>query len=165
MPIRIIKIIAAIAGVLLVSVSCQKSLDPGTTNSPKIANGWWVTFTQGGNDIYGLGTFFLDTYNTSANNNDSMWVDDLGHSWNFKCKVASNYSALTFATPASPNDYNGDSTTVTITGGKVLLKAGTTKGGNKSDSLYMQVKFSDDPSGATYVISGTARTGFDEDDY
>ena len=165
MPTRTIKIAAIISGIFLIAASCQKSYDPGTTNSQKMANGWWVTFTSGGADIYGIGHFFLTTYNQSSNNNDSIWVDDLSHSWVFKCKAAANYSALTFGVPAAPNDYNGDTSTVTITNGKVLLKAGTTKGGNKSDSLYMQIKFSDDPSGLTYVISGTARTGFIEDDY
>jgi hypothetical protein len=165
MPNRIIKLISVVSGIILLAASCQKSFDAGTTTSTKMANGWWVKFTVGGADIYGLGTFFLTTYNQSSNNNDSLWIDDLQHSWVFKCKAAANYGALTFATPAAPNDYNGDSTTVTITNGKVLPKAGTTKGGNKSDSLYMQVKFSDDPSATTYVISGTARTGFDEDDY
>jgi hypothetical protein len=164
MSIRSIKIITAIAGIILLSGSCQKSFDPGTTVSKSMANGWWVTFTQGGADIYGLGTFFLTTYNTAANT-DSIWVDDLGHSWNFKCRAVADYTHLTFNTAGSPNDYNGDSTTVTITNGVVLPKGGHSKAGNITDSLYMQIAFSDDPNHLSYVISGTARTGFIEDDY
>jgi hypothetical protein len=150
--------------VIVCMFSCQKSFDPGTTVANKIANGWWVTFTQGGSDIYGLGTFFFSIYNTSQNG-DSIWIDDLKHSWVFKCRAVADYKALTFSATASPNDRNGDTTTVTITNGIVLPKAGRSRAGNITDSLYMQISFSDDPSGFTYVISGTARTGFIEDDY
>jgi hypothetical protein len=144
--------------------SCKKSFDPGKTVATKMANGWWVTLTQGGNDIYGLGTFFLTTYNT-AGNGDSIWVDDLQHSWIFKCRAAANFSSETFSAPNASNNYNGDTSFVKIVNGKVLPGAGKTKGGNRSDSIYMQVSFSDDPNNLNYIISGTARTGFIEDDY
>jgi Lipid-binding putative hydrolase len=157
--------IVLFAALLIAAVSCKKSTyDAGTTVATKIANGWWVTFTVNGDDIYGLGTFFLTTYNTAANG-DSIWVDDLGHSWIFKGKAKADYQALTFQSSQTPNEYNGDSTFITISKGQVFPKAGHTRGGNISDSLYMEVSFSDDPSALTYVISGTARTGFIEDDY
>jgi hypothetical protein len=142
-------------------ISCQKTYESSTTVAAKAANGWWVTFTQGGVDVFGIGTFFLNTYNTSAND-DSLWVDDLGHSWQFKCKSKIDYQNLTFSAANSPNEYYP--ITVNINNGKILQKAGTSKSGNKTDSIYMEVNFSDDPAN-TYVISGTARTGFEEDDY
>jgi Lipid-binding putative hydrolase len=158
------KIILAISSVVLISnFSCKKAnLDPGTTIANKAAGGWWVTFTQGGTDVFGLGTFFLDTYNTAANG-DSIWVDDLGHSWNFKVKAKIDYTSLSFATANAQNSYYNSQ--VTILNGKVLPKAGHSRTGNITDSIYFQAQFSDDPSGATYVISGTLRTGFIEDDY
>ncbi|HMH23288.1 MAG TPA: lipid-binding protein [Puia sp.] len=149
---------------VIVVSSCKKAFDPGTTKAHKIANGWYVTLTYNGDDIYSLGTFFLDTYNTAASG-DSIWVDDLQHSWIFKCKAAASFSSQTFTATHASNNYNGDSSYVNILNGKILAGAGTTKGGNKSDSIYMQINFSDDPDKLNYVISGTARTGFIEDDY
>jgi Lipid-binding putative hydrolase len=146
---------------IISTMSCQKTFENGTTKAKTAASGWWVTFTQDGNDVLGIGTVFLNTYNTSAND-DSIWVDDLLNSWQFKCKAAINYQNLTFSTTNATNEYYP--ITVNITNGKILLKSGTSKSGVKTDSIYMQVNFSDDAAN-TYVISGTARTGFIEDDY
>jgi hypothetical protein len=141
--------------------SCKKDFKPGETSSVKAANGWWVTFTLDGADVYNLGTFFINTYNTSAND-DSLWVDDLEHSWQFKVKAKVDYSNLTFSTTNAQNEYYN--ITVNLTEGKILPKAGKSRSGNATDSIYFKANFSDDPSN-TYVISGTARTGFIEDDY
>jgi hypothetical protein len=146
---------------ITMAVSCKKDDKPGETAAVKAANGWWVTFTLGGSDVYSLGTFFLSTYNTSANN-DSLWVDDLKNSWQFKVKTKIDYSTLTFSTTNAPNEYYN--ITVNITDGKILPKAGRSKSGVATDSIYFKANFSDDPSN-TYVIKGTARTGFIEDDY
>ena len=81
---------------IISTMSCQKTFENGTTKANTAASGWWVTLTQDGNDVLGLGTFFLNTYNTSAND-DSIWVDDLQNSWQFKCKAAINYQNLTFS--------------------------------------------------------------------
>ena len=147
--------------VIVIAVSCKKDLTQGSTAAVKAANGWWVTFTLDGSDVFGLGTFFLNTYNTSANK-DSLWVDDLEHSWQFKVKTKIDYSTLTFSTTNAPNEYYN--ITVNITDGKILPKAGKSKSGVATDSIYFKANFSDDPSN-TYVIRGTARTGFIEDDY
>jgi hypothetical protein len=156
------KILFAIFMVMtILFISCKKDLKPGNTAAVKAANGWWVTFTLGGADVYSLGTFFLDTYNTSAND-DSLWVDDLGHSWQFKCKAKVDYNNLTFSTTNAQNQYYN--ITVNLAEGKILPKAGRSRSGNATDSIYFKATFSDDPTN-TYVISGTARTGFIEDDY
>lgn len=146
---------------IILTMSCQKTFVNGTTKATKAASGWWITFTQDGTDVFKIGTKFLNTYNTSAND-DSIWVDDLLNTWQFKCKAAINYQNLTFSTTNSANEYYP--ITVNIAKGKIMTKAGTSKSGVKTDSIYMEVNFSDDPSN-TYVISGTARTGFIEDDY
>ncbi|HEY2722655.1 MAG TPA: lipid-binding protein, partial [Chitinophagaceae bacterium] len=147
--------------ITIVTVSCKKDFKPGNTAAVKAANGWWVTFKLGGTDVYGLGTFFLNTYNTSAND-DSLWVDDLENSWEFKCKAKIDYSNLTFATTNAQNQYYN--ITVNFTDGKILTKAGRSKSGLATDSIYFKANFSDDPSDI-YEISGTARTGLIEDDY
>ena len=152
----------------VLSLSCKKDLKPGETAAVKAANGWWVTFKLGGSDVYGIGTFFIDTYNTSAND-DSLWIDDLGHSWGFKSKVKIDFNALTFSATNSTNVYydpahNFTAATATITEGKILHNAGRSKSGNPTDSIYFKANFPDDPTD-TYEIAGTARTGFIEDDY
>ena len=101
--------------VIILSVSCKKDLKPGNTAAVNAANGWWVTFTLDGADVYGLGTFFINTYNTSAND-DSLWVDDLGHSWQFKCKTKIDYSNLSFSSAGVQNQYYN--ITVDIADGK-----------------------------------------------
>lgn len=146
----------------VLAASCKKILpDYGRTATVNASNGWWVTFTLGGADIYGLGHQFISTYNTSLSP-DSIWIDDLGHLWDFKCKAAINYPALTFSNPAAQNEYYN--ITVMLANGKVLPKAGHSRAGNVTDSIYVETTFSDDPTNK-YVISGTARTGFIEDDY
>ena len=120
------KIIFSVFIITIFSLSCQKSYEPGTTVAPKAASGWWVTFTQGGVDVFGAGTFFFNTYNTAAND-DSLWVDDLQHSWQFKCKSKIDYTNLTFSATNSPNEYYP--ITVNIANGKILPKAGTSKSG------------------------------------
>src|SRR5262249_51814806 len=95
-------------------------------------------------------------------NDDSLWIDDLGHSWQFKVKTKIDYSNLTFSGSGVPNQYYN--ITVDIADGKILPKAAKSRSGNVTDSLYFKATFSDDPT-TTYVISGTARTGFIEDDY
>jgi lipid-binding putative hydrolase len=154
-------------------ISCTKapqysSAQYGSTAVKKMSNEWWVNIS-----LPGLGNLtptptFFQTYNTASNTADSMWLDDLGNGYGFKCTTAVNYPALTFGVKNSLNNYvdgNGDSSTlVTVLNGKVLPKSGHSRAGNVTDSIYMQVIFSDDATD-TFTIAGTARTGFDEDDY
>jgi hypothetical protein len=142
-------------------VACSKNLpEVGGTSAEKVANEWWVTLKMGNDDL--LGTHVkLVTYNTSADN-DSMWIDDLGNIWQFKCKAKVDYPNLTFLANDAPNDYYD--ITVNIANGKVIQNGGVSKTGNVTDSIYFETKFSDDPDN-TYIISGTARTRYAEDDY
>ena len=147
-------------------VSCSKSLpDYGTTPTVNMSNGWWVTLNLG--NVAYTPPVFLSTYNTSENP-DSMWVDDLKNGYGFKCKAKVDYSHLTFSATNVGNSYFVNTTafpaSVTLLNGKILRKAGHSKAGNMTDSIYMQAVFSDDP-GDTWTIAGTARTGFIEDDY
>src|ERR1700733_1183053 len=171
-------------------ISCSKMQQPngyastqyGNTATINMSNSWWVNISLPGIGNLSPLPIFLQTYNTVGNGTDSMWVDDFnnlgiafvdagdslaGLGVDFKCKTAINYSALTFSTSNSPN-YYGDTTTtlVTITGGKILPKAGHSLAGNVVDSIYMQATFSNAPTpGETFTISGVARTEFNEDDY
>lgn len=155
------KILFSVIIIGAVSISCSRELpEVGGTSAQSIANEWWVELRQNNVDLYGR-HLKIATYNTSANK-DSIWVDDLGHVWDFKVKAKADYSNLTFGTTSSDNEYYP--ITVKITNGKVLVGAGRSKTGNVTDSIYMAVEFSDDP-GVEYTISGHARTKFDEDEY
>lgn len=138
----------------------------GGTATVKMSNGWWINVSimgQPGNLL--SKPVFFQTYNASSNVSDSLWIDDLGNFWDFKVLATSDYSNLTFKGSGLINTYYSD--TVNINNGKILLKAGHSKSGNITDSIYMEVQFSDDQPayGNTYIITGTARTGFIEDDY
>lgn len=146
----------------LTLTSCKKELpEVGGTAAQKVANEWWVTFTQNGTDLYHLGHFKISTYNTAANGNE-IWIDDLENAWAFKVKAQVDYNNLTFSAAQAQNEYYDIK--VDVQEGKVLPGAGRSKTGNVTDSIYMKVKFSDDP-GETYTIAGHARTQFAEDEY
>jgi len=148
------------AGITIIGCKKNNLPDPGRTNAEKMANEWWVTLTQGGVDLIGKHVK-IATYNTSANN-DSIWIDDLENTWQFKVKAKANFDSLSFTTSQSENQYYN--ITVNLMNGKIFPGKGKSKTGNATDSIYMEAEFSDDP-GTTYVISGHARTRFSEDDY
>ncbi len=147
--------------VVLTTLSCKKSYVVGGTMNPQASNGWWVTALENGNDV-GVGYFFLSTYNT-ADNPDSIWIDDHEQFWQFKVKAMINITALTFTTTNSQNNYYNS--LVTINNGKILPKAGHSTSGVVTDSIYMEAHFNDDPDSATWTIAGVARTGLIEDDH
>ena len=162
----------------------------GTTATEKMSNSWWVNISLPGTGYLTPLPILFQTYNTAANSIDSMWLDDFnnlalaeevgypyslntgpdslaGLGVDFKCKVAINYSALTFSTVNAVN-YYGDtaSTFVTVFGGKILPNAGRSLSGNPVDSIYMRAIFSNalQPTD-TFTIAGVARTEFNADDY
>ena len=142
---------------VLIIASCSKNPDVGGTAAQKVANEWWVQVD--GNGHFGK----LITSNTSANN-DSIWIYDVGTSvWDFKVKAKVDYTNLTFATNAK-SIFPGYNINVKITDGKVLPGLGHSKTGDKTDSIYMKMEFSDDP-GTIYTVTGHARTKFAEDEY
>jgi hypothetical protein len=146
--------------------SCTKTFDPGTTATPKTSNGWWVTWYDTDGNQYTNPTFF-STYNTSENKTDSMWIDDLENFWQFKGKVALDYTNMTFASTLSENQYYPSE--AKIMNGKIIPKGGHSKTGVVTDSIYFEIQFSDDGSpegyGTTFYATGTARTGFIDDNY
>ena len=162
----------------------------GTTATVKMSNSWWVNVSLPGTGYLTPLPIFFQTYNTAANSIDSMWLDDFnnlllaeevgfpyslntgpdslaGLGVDFKCKVAINYSALTFSTVNALN-YYGDtaSTFVTVIGGRILPNAGHSLSGNAVDSIYMQAIFTNAPHPTdTFTIAGVARTELNADDY
>jgi hypothetical protein len=169
---RSIAIIAIGMCLVLISACDKKNLpDKGATYAEKVSNEWWVTVTPQlgpNNDV-----FKITTYNTSMNP-DSIWVDDLTNIWPFKCKAKIDLANMTFSAANSGSQYDikvaGSNPaqyyrpTVNIASGKILPNAAKSLSGNTTDSIYMELEFSDDP-GTKYVIAGSARTRFSEDEY
>jgi hypothetical protein len=155
--------------------SCEKDAIGGTATE-KMAGEWYVTavaIDEDGNvvyedaDLFALGNFHLDTYNTASNSTDSMWVCDNGTLWDFKVKAKINLDSLTFR----GNDLQNEAydSHVTITNGKILYGAATTPSGVAADSIVFTVSFDDDSYPATYGyaayrVSGYRYTGFTNDD-
>ncbi len=168
-----------IAVLSMAFVSCEKD-EIGGTATESLAGEWYVTVdavdNQGNTvyeDIYGLGKFLMNTYNTSANVANQMWVDDKGNFWGFKVKAASDVQNLTFTTNGevtnTTKSEDGSYCKVNIEGGKVLPKAGLTPHGTAADSIVFYVSFDDDPYPASYgyskyKVSGIRYTGLTQDD-
>jgi hypothetical protein len=164
---KILCFIALVAALPLLN-GCTKTLPAnGATAVVKMANGWWVQASSlDAGPLPSAGTHsFLTTYNTASNAIDSLFVDDLGYlgnGYDFKTETTANYTAFTFTSSASFNFYQPDS--VTIIKGQIFPKGGLSRSGVVTDSIYLQVSFSDIP-GDVLTVAGVARTGFDQDDY
>ena len=153
--------------------SCEKE-EIGGTATESMAGDWYVTcdavdengdVVPGFEDLFGLGRFHILTYNTAANTGDQLYVDDLGEFWEFKVKATSNINAMTFATNGAVANEAYEDCDVTITGGKILPKAGRQNNGSPADSIVFYVSFSDDDDPSTiYKISGIRYSGLEEND-
>ena len=147
--------------VITAVASCSKKPAVEYTPTYKMAGEWFTRYYQGGSAIT---TFHkILTYNTSDPGINQVWVDD-PNVWTFKSKFDVDYNTLSFKSMESANDILHTGNTVKVYEGKVLPNAGVSKSGNKVDSIYLKVEFSDDP-GTIYEIRGHQRTGFFEDEY
>ena len=151
--------------ILIVAVgitSCDKGVEPELEGVAiqEMCGEWFVETFVG--DAKVLGYAEITTYNTAKDGTDEMWIDDLGHIWEFKSVTPINLGAKTF----SGNDLESVyyPLTISLTNGKILDDAATTTGGNAADSIYFDIEFSDDP-GTIYTIRGYKRTGFLEDEH
>lgn len=174
----------SLAVLCMAFASCGKD-EVGGTATQALAGEWYVTVDavdadgnviEGGEDIYQIGKFLLNTYNTAANVSNEMWIDDNGNFWNFKVKIqGADVNRLTFTSNGEITNsaYNSDGTPyddkVKIEGGKVLPKAGLTPHGTPADSIVFYVSFDDDEypaqyGYAKYKVSGIRYTGLTQDD-
>lgn len=141
--------------------ACSKDLpDAGGTSTEVLSNEWWV------NNKAGDEMLKISTYNT-ASNPDSIWINSLdtaGVDYRIICKMKVDLNSLTFSTQNAQNFSLHKTNTITISKGIILPKVGHSRDGNPTDSIYLELQYSDDP-GKTYKVSGHARTRFVEDDY
>lgn len=153
---------------IFVLTNCQKTQDPGQTSTVKFSNEWWAVLYDADNNAL-TDPAKIATSNT-ADNKDSIWVDDQGNLYNFFAKAGVNQADLSFKATNSDNLYYDPAhptrapLTVSITDGKIFPKGGHSKTGNITDSISMKIEFSDDP-GTIYSIRGVATTNRAEDDY
>lgn len=153
-----------------VFVSCDDETKVGGTAVEEMAGDWWVTIDAIVNDQaivdpYGKGHVQMFTYNTAANKDTEMWIDDEKNFWDYKLKVDVNYDTRTFSTKdfVENTSYNCK---VKITDGKILKGAALSPSGMPADSIVYMIQFDDDTTpGAIYKISGFRRTGFPADDF
>ena len=157
--------------------SCEKE-EIGGTATENIAGDWYVTVDPadengdvipGYEDFFDVGRIHILTYNTAANTDDQLYVDDLGEFWEFKVKTTSDAKNMTFATNGAVANEAYEDCDVTITGGKILPKAGHQNNGSPADSIVFYVSFSDDPypeayGYANYKVSGIRYSGLEEND-
>lgn len=144
---KVIYLFMIMAG--MVFASCEKD-EIGGTATRALAGEWYVTVdgvdADGKvlyEDVFGLGSTMLYTYNTAANVPTEMYVDDAGAVWEYKVRVKSDIDALTFSTEGAAANEAYDCK-VTIEGGKVIPRAATTPHGTPADSIVFYVTFSDD---------------------
>jgi hypothetical protein len=158
-----VKKILSVAVITVLVAACSKKPDIENTSTVKMAGEWFVQTYEDG-DLWQDFAKVI-TYNTSDPNSNQLWLDDLENIWAFKSKVDIDYPNLAFKpTPAASNLYiSGE--TVNVLEGKIIAGGGHSKTGVAVDSIYLKLKFSDDPDGHTYELKGHGRTGFFEDEY
>jgi hypothetical protein len=145
--------------------SCEEDgyadFDQGQTNVQELSGEWWVAgFGPNGELVSDYHVWA--TYNT-ANNNDTIWLDDHGSAVDLKTRVEANTSGLTFG--------NSTETPEVFSGGTVLVQNGLVipegtrapVSGAVVDSIYFEAEFDWDP-GVIYTFQGHSRTGFLEDE-
>lgn len=159
--------LALISALSFVACSTETNEDAGGTYVEKLAGQWKVqidVIDDNGNvlyeDPYAMGDIYLYTFNTAANQKDTMWVSDEGNFWGMKMKVAVDLKNATFSAAAgTPYDEAGTGT-VDMLEGKVLFGQGKNVNGMPCDSISLKVKYSDDNYGFVYHISGTRFADF-----
>jgi len=163
-------IILMLAAAAFSFTSCNKDTEPGGTAVQDMAGEWWVTCTfESSPGVWkdaGIGHVKFSTYNTSANKNTEMVLNDHGNIWPFTSIVGVDYAAKTFSakTAVSTNDASHPAVTVIVADGKVLKGAAKTPSKASADSIVFYATFSDDAT-TVYKIAGFKRTGFPEDDF
>lgn len=150
----------------LMLTSCEDDgyadYDPGNTNAQELSGEWYISvYSLDGERITGY--YELSTYNTAENNN-TIFVDDNGSLFPLKVKANGNIDALTFDADNVENLYNAESI-ATITEGKIIPDGAKASGSNTVvDSLSFQVELADDPD-SPYLVAGYRNTGFEEDEH
>ncbi|WP_282036838.1 lipid-binding protein [Saccharicrinis aurantiacus] len=135
--------------------------EKATTEVGKMLAGeWYVKFYLEESALTGYNK--ITTTNTAANTSTKMQIDDHENVWDMKGVLDCDTKNNTFSGTDVENSYYD--MTFTVTNGEVFPGKGITEVGNVTDSIYMEIEYSDDP-GNVYVVAGIRRTGFLEDEH
>jgi len=137
-----------VLALLFICFSCEKAVYDKEYSSTYPISGDWTVKVTVGTDVVG-GPFFMKIYNTSLSK-DSVWIDDNKAFWQTKTKAKVDMKGLTFSATDAQNEYYDSM--VTYANGKLI--------GN--DSIYFEVKYSDDTDNLTYVFSGHRKLSYEE---
>lgn len=154
------------AALLLLTVfaSCEKD-EMGGTATESVAGQWYVKANEirGGQVVENPNAerFLILTYNTSANNPNEIWIDDLGHFKKIKIKASADVNGLTFSASQAQNQSGNN--TVNVTNGKITPNGGKQNNGSPADYITMDVELSSE-SGVIYRLEGVRYSGLAEND-
>ena len=174
---------AALA-LMFAASSCEKS-DIGGTATEKMAGQWYVLIDgvdEAGQpvaddycDLFGDGNFFINTYNTAANDPTKMFIEELGDVslCGLKARINVNQDNMTFSSGGEVENLSENSnakySALTITDGKIMLGAAHQPNGSVCDSIVFYVSFKGDPYPAAYGytkyrVRGVRYSGLAEND-
>ena len=157
--------------ILLVFLSCflfsceddgYADYDAGQTNTKELSGEWYVSkYSMSGELLSGY--YLLSTYNT-ADNDNTIFVDDNENLFPLKVKATGDVENLIFSTTDAANLYDEEGV-ATITEG-LIIPNGTEASGSRTivDSLSFQIELANDPD-SPYIVAGYRDTGFAEDDH
>ena len=145
--------------------SCKKDFQPTNTGTVNMSGEWWVgiflddtVLIATAEDIGGS----IVTSNTAANSSSEVMIDDQGNIWPFRIKAPVDYPNLTFSASTDNINLYDSTVTVNVIDGKILKNAATSPSLHTTDSIVLQLEFSDDP-GTIYWFKGYKNTGWPED--
>ncbi|HLN72634.1 MAG TPA: lipid-binding protein [Prolixibacteraceae bacterium] len=136
-----------ILALMLIVWSCDKEDYKQEFSSTYPISGDWTIRVNDGTTV--SGPLFMKIYNTSFSK-DSVWIDDNSTYWQTKSKVKVDMTNLTFSGENTQNEYYDSQ--VSYANGKVIGK----------DSIYFEVKFSDDDKNLTYIYAGHRKQSYEE---
>ena len=182
---KVLFIIAA--AIVAFAISCQK--DPiGKTDAAALAGQWYVIYNcvdANGDIVPGFEDFnggysLALTFSVASNAKDSIWVSDTEESnlLGYQVKVPCNLGALTFGSETEEPNRHPNSAGIgagymtdkaVVSKGKILLGAAKTPSGMPADSIFFEIKLSDDALAAAYgydhyQVVGYRYTGFAADE-
>ena len=144
-----------------------KSVEIGGTATQKLCGEYFVTLDafDGTNwvvDAYSQGYVKVLVYNTANDRADSVWFNDLKF-WPTLARISCKATTAEF-TACTADNLSKAGETVTVTSGKVIPNGCYTAANNITDSLVIELEWSDD-AGSLYRYAGYKRTGFLEDEH
>lgn len=169
---RQIRNILAVLLALVAFASCETYGDYETEYSViyPLCGEWIVNVYDGSGQVVREGVT-CNTYNTSDNAVDKMWIrmGSASVDYGILGKVSCNVANLDFSGDNVPNlvdsaDGATSSSTCSVSGGKVVLNGHDTPTGYKADAIEFTMTSSRYP-GETWTVKGFRKTGWAGEDY